>query len=266
MNIKKEEYNGAMYQGAIYPAGFLPQSSPRERAGRKKLTTAAKKVLNAKKRVYRLMQTICANFTGGRDLFVCLTYKAAPEGGRCLEYFHRAMRRAYKKHGLAYKYVARTEAHDMEGTPVREHHHLILSGTWGGLRQLAALIQEAWPYGTVDVRTLREGSDFFEDTARYFIKDSNPRFAHTYSCSRNLDKPREPLRRRVPEREGLETPPGVKLIQCERSDNEFGRFGWMVGKIVDKAAFEDYWRRAERKALGDPWERLRRRRRRLGIN
>ena len=38
------------------------------------------------------------------------------------------MEKAYAKIGLTYKYIAVTEEHDMDGEPVRLHHHLILSG------------------------------------------------------------------------------------------------------------------------------------------
>lgn len=150
----------------------------------------------------------------------------------------------------------------MDGEPVRLHHHLILSGA-ADVR-LAEVVRECWPNGLADVRTLREGADFFEDTAIYLLKEDSHKGkgARRYSTSRNLTPPAEPVRLRLGEEEEAEVPPGVKIIEHVQNANEFGRYEVMVGRIYNQAAFSAWWAAQRRKAAPDPWERLRRRRQR----
>ena len=171
MLYQKQECNGPLYQMCLYSMGTMPGMSPRQRAGRRRTTDAAKQEINRRQRKWRLMQLINANFVSGRDLFVCLTYAPEASRARALEKFHARMKKAYRRRGLEYKYIAVTEEHDMEGEPVRLHHHLILSGAHGV--QLAEVVRECWPHGLADVRTLREGADFFEDTAIYLLKEDS---------------------------------------------------------------------------------------------
>lgn len=128
MIYQKQECNGALYQMCLYSMGTMPGMSPRQRAGRRRTTEKAKQEINRRQRKWRLMQLINANFVSGRDLFVCLTYAPEASRARALEKFHAKMKKAYAKIGLTYKYIAVTEEHDMDGEPVRLHHHLILSG------------------------------------------------------------------------------------------------------------------------------------------
>ena len=260
MLYQKQEANGCLYQMCLYSMGTVPGMSPRQRAGRQRTTDAAKKEINRRQRKWRLMQLINANFQSGRDLFVCLTYAPEASRARALEKFHSKMKKVYAKLGLVYKYIAVTEEHDMDGEPVRLHHHLIISGAPD--QRLADVIRGCWPYGHTDVRTLREGADFFEDTAIYLLKEDKHkgRGARRYSTSRNLMPPAEPVRLRLGEEEEAEVPPGVKIIEQVRNANEFGRYEIMVGRIYDHAAFGAWWAAQRRKAAPDPWERLRRRR------
>ena len=128
MLYQKQECNGPLYQMCLYSMGTMPGMSPRQRAGRRRTTDAAKQEINRRQRKWRLMQLICANFRSGHDLFICLTYAPEAARARALEKFHGRMKAAYKKLGLTYKYIAVTEEHDMDGEPVRLHHHLIISG------------------------------------------------------------------------------------------------------------------------------------------
>ena len=252
MLYQKQECNGALYQMCLYSMGTMPGMSPRQRAGRQQTTGKAKQEINRRQRKWRLMQLINANFVSGRDLFVCLTYAPEASRSRALEKFHAKMKKAYAKRGLTYKYIAVTEEHDMDGEPVRLHHHLILSGAYSV--QLAEVVRECWISGLADVRTLREGADFFEDTAMYLLKDdkNKGKGARRYSTSRN----------RLGEEEEAEVPPGVKMIEHVQNANEFGRYEIMVGRIYDHTAFDTWWQIQRRKAAPDPWERLRRRRQR----
>lgn len=263
MIYQKEEANGCLYQMCLYSTGYTPGASPRQRAGRRKITDEAKKIINARARKWRLMQLTCANFTEMRDLFVCLTYAAAPENeGRQLEGFHRKAKRELSKLGVEHAYIAVTADHELDGTPVRVHHHLIMRGAQGAgmYAALREAIARCWPHGTVDVRPLRQGADFFEDTADYLLEQ--PTKGRKYSTSRNLRPPNEPVRLRLPEDEAGEVPPGVTVIEDKRVANEFGRYRYLVGRIYDRRAFDAYWARQRKRAAPDPWERLRRRRRR----
>ena len=140
----------------------------RQRAGRRRTTEKAKQEINRRQRKWRLMQLINANFVSGRDLFVCLTYAPEASRARALEKFHAKMKKAYAKIGLTYKYIAVTEEHDMDGEPVRLHHHLILSGAHGV--QLAEVVRDCWASGLADVRSCARARTFFEDTAIYLSR------------------------------------------------------------------------------------------------
>ena len=262
MLYQKQECNGALYQMSLYSTGFVPGLSPRQRAGRQRTTTAAKQEINRRRRKWTLMQLINANFREGRDLFVCLTYAPEASRTRALEKFHAKMKKEYAKRGLTYKYISVTEEHDMEGVPVRLHHHLILSGAPD--QRLADVVRGCWTAGLADVRTLREGADFFEDTAIYLLKEDRHKGkgARRYSTSRNLTPPAEPVRLRLGENEEPQVPPGVKIIEQVKNANEFGRWEIMVGRIYDHAAFDLWWAKQKKRAAPDPWERLRRRRNR----
>ena len=272
MIVQKEEANGNLYQLSLYSTGVLPGQSLRQREARRRKTEEYKKRINAKARLWRLMQLICANFAEMRDLFVCLTYAEAPENeGRCLEAFHRRIKRRLAKIGVEHGYIAVTTAHDMPeaDTPVRVHHHLIMHGALGPAAyvQIRDMIADCWPHGTVDVRPLRQNAEFFRDTAQYFLDQPTAEGARKYSCSRNLKQPNEPIRLRLQESAAreVEPPPGVELIDDEPVRNEFGVYRYFVGRIYDKVAFGRYWERQRKRAAPDPWERLRQRHRRAGV-
>lgn len=266
MQIQKEEYNGTLYQMSLYSTGFLPGMSPRQRAERHKLTSEAKKTINAMQRRWRLMQLINANFVGGQDLFVCLTYADAPENeARCLQRFNRKIKTRFGKMDIEHAYVVVTTSHDMDDVPVRVHHHLIMRGALGAgvFRKLQGIIQDCWPEGVADTRVLREGADYFEDTAIYLL--DQPTSGRAYSTSRNLKEPNEPVRLRLPEEEVGVIPPGVTNIERKVRDNEYGRFEYIVGRVYDKKLFEQYWAKQRKRAAPNPWERMQQRKRRAEL-
>lgn len=246
MQILKEERAGALYLMSMYSAGVLRRQPEHGRRERKKLASERKQKINALKRKYGLMQLMGCNFSPGRDLFVYLGWAQEPDeaGWRAaMRRFHRRMEAAYKRFGAVYKYILVTERHTRAGEPCRVHHHLIISGCG---RRALELISRCWGNGSVDVRTLRELTDNFEDTCRYLLKEDKPKGERAYSCSQNLRRPEEPLRRRRRESEAGEVPPGVKVVTHEIKDNEFGRYEILVGKIVDAVAFDRYWAAAQR--------------------
>ena len=267
MVLQKEEANGNLYQLSLFTTGFLPGQSKRQREKRRKQTEAYKKKINDRAALWRLMQIICANFEEMRDLFVCLTYREPPGNeGRRLEAFHKKIKRALAKHGIEHAYVAVTTDHELPDaeTDVRVHHHLIMRGAMGPAMyvKLREEIAQAWTWGEVDVRPLRQNEEFFRDTAQYFLQQPVAKGARRYSTSRNLTPPNEPIRLRLPEDAAGEIPPGVVIVQdAQECDNEFGHYRYLVGRIYDKVAFLRYWEQQRKKAAPDPWERLRQRQR-----
>ena len=234
-----------LYIAYQYSYSVIRRQNPRERAERRKVTSEAKRKINALNRRFELMKLVSVNFTPGRDLFVELGWDHEPdekEDAQALKSFHRRMRRAFQKAGREYKYILVTETHKRDGSDTRLHHHVIMTGLTG--RDLA-LVAEAWPYGSVDVRSLRELTDNFEDTCKYLLKEKKPKNKRAYSTSSNLKRPPEPLKRRVAESADLMVPPGVKLVNRDRRDTDCGRYQILVGKIIDQKAFDCYWDKAQ---------------------
>lgn len=245
MQCRKEEVGGKLYLAYQYSYGVIRRQNPRERAERRKVTSEAKRKINALNRRFELMKLVSVNFTPGRDLFVELGWDHEPdekEDAQALKSFHRRMRRAFQKAGREYKYILVTETHKRDGSDTRLHHHVIMTGLTG--RDLA-LVAEAWPYGSVDVRSLRELTDNFEDTCKYLLKEKKPKNKRAYNTSSNLKRPPEPLKRRVAESADLIVPPGVKLVNRDRRDTDCGRYQILVGKIIDQKAFNCYWDKAQ---------------------
>lgn len=264
MICQKEEANGCLYQMCLYSTGYVPGASPRQRRERYRFTAEAKQKINAMQRKWRVMQLLCANFIESRDLFVCLTYAEAPENeGRDIERFHRAARRLLKKLEIEHTYMVFPACHDLPDCEVRTHFHVVMRGALGPgmFHKLQALVQDCWPFGRVDVRPLRQDTDFFEDTAEYLLDQPGAKGKRAYSCSRNLCPPNEPVRLRLPDEESGQVPPGVKILDDKQHDNQYGSYRYLVGYIYDQKAFNAYWTHQRKRAAPDPWERLRRRRR-----
>ena len=266
MIYQKEEANGNLYQMSLYSIGFVPGESPRQRGERKKQTTEAKKRINALAQQWKVMQLVAVNFHEMRDLFVCLTYETASGNeGDDLRRFNAQMKRELAKLGAEHAYIVFPAEHELPGCSVRAHFHFILRGIEGAgaLTRMTSLIAACWPHGMVDVRPLRQNTEFFEDTVKYLLDQPHSKGRRAYSTSRNLKKPNEPLRLRLPDSEAGEIPPGVKVLDSEAKENQYGVFRYLVGVIVDREAFDAYWARQRKRAAPDPWERIRRRRRRL---
>ena len=175
------------------------------------------------------------------------------------------MKRELAKLGTEHAYIVFPAEHELPGCSVRAHFHFILRGIEGAgaLTRMTSLIASCWPHGMVDVRPLRQNTEFFEDTVKYLLDQPHSKGRRAYSTSRNLKKPNEPLRLRLPDSEAGEIPPGVKVLDSEAKENQYGVFRYLVGVIVDREAFDAYWARQRKRAAPDPWERIRRRRRRL---
>lgn len=173
MQIKKEIRAGKFYEQACYSAGILKKQPPAQRSKRKQMQTEAKRLINFIERKYYLMQLFGVNFKPNRDLFIELSFAKEPtekEEKRALERFHRRMNTFFKKKGKQYRYILVRETHNRDGQPVRQHYHIVCTGT-GQLMQ--EKIIEFWGMGGVNVQSLRELSDNFEDTCQYLLKEKS---------------------------------------------------------------------------------------------
>ena len=265
MNVRKEYFSDTLYLGFTYPVGQIQKASPRTRSRRQRVTSEAKRKINAVWRKWRIMLLLAENFQSGRDLFVCLTFggkePSKKEAARCLEKFHQKMRRAYEKRGMEYIAFVVPEDHTMEGEENRRHFHVILTGCG---RLMLGTLRSCWTFGRVYSEILRDPGDNFADTAEYLLKMRRQKGERAWSTTRNIRQPQDPLRRLIPEAERMEVPPGVKLIEEHRgADGEAGSYAVLVGRVVDPALYARYLRQAKHTIdLRDPWRRLERAKRR----
>lgn len=244
MQAKKEIFAGRFYMQTCYSVVFLPNQRTTERAKRRKLQTEYRKKMNKIKRKYELMQLFGVNFKPNRDFFIELSFKTEPtkqEEEKALRRFHRRMQAFFKSRGREYRYILVRETHNRNGEQVRVHYHLICTGTGKLMKEK---IIEFWDVGSVDVRSLRE-IDNFEDTCNYLLKEEKPKNERAYRCSKNLKRPEEPLRRKIPDSECGQVPEGVILIHHDLRNNDFGRYEIMICKIIDEQAFNRYWELAK---------------------
>lgn len=246
MQAKKEIVAGRLYIQTMYSAGMLPGMRPVERRRREKAQTEAKDRINKTERDFYLVQLFECNFRPGRDLFVELSFRDEPtrkDEDRALQRFHRRMKKYFAARGREYRYIIARETHNRDGDSVRAHYHLICVGTG---QRMQSVIAQNWDAGSVDVRTLRQFFGSFKDTCDYLMKERKEKGERAFRTSRNLRRPEEPLRRKVPECEIGEVPPGVDPIKVEMNgSNPYGRYSIIIGNIVDQAAFDRYWAKAK---------------------
>lgn len=245
MQAKKEIVAGLFYMQTCYSVGFLPSQNPKQRAERTKIQTEYRKKMNKLNRKIELVQLVSANFKSNKDLFIELSFArevTKKEENTILKRFHRRMANYFKKRGREYRYIIVRETHNRDGEPVRVHYHLICTGTGQLMKDK---IIEFWGAGSVDVRSLRELKANFEDTCNYLLKEEKPVNERAYRCSRNLKRPEEPLRRKIPERECGVIPDGVVIVYQDLKDKFWGRYEIIICKIVDEKAFNRYWERAK---------------------
>lgn len=162
--------------------------TPKQRAAKSRVTSAAQAAYNRKDRRKRLEYLIARNFSG-KDRFVTLTSddphrpRNRTEARQQVKDFLATLRKLRKKAGLSFKYIYVTE--DLGGHG-RFHHHLILTAADGDIEQLQSL----WARGNVDVKSLWEyGPDFFTNRAEYMTKERKPKSEKGYVCSQNMIQP-----------------------------------------------------------------------------
>lgn len=159
-----------------------------ERSKNEKLTPSDVEKVNLRNAVKKLMRLIKMNFTSD-DWSLTLTYSKDKrpdvlEARKVLRNFKAAMKRAYQKEGVPFKWIEVTEYKHKA-----IHHHMIVNDCNG---QAVKLIKKLWNYGHVHYSPIWEDGEV-EGLAEYYIKETKKSskeedgFRRTkYSRSRNL--------------------------------------------------------------------------------
>lgn len=210
-----------------------PSDSPKERAAKQKLSTAARQKLNFRAMYVRLARLIAANFSF-RDYWVTLTYMDeflppdAAAARKCLAKYIKRLRVQFGHRGLTLKYIYTTESvPDYPGAPGRIHHHIIISAID------PEIIKSLWGLGQVDVEPLLDGpNDSTEARARYMVKERDPDAEgrkpgkRGWTPSLNLEKP-QVTTYLVPDYFTITPPPGAFILDKAELVNYFGAFQYL---------------------------------------
>ncbi|MCM1219388.1 MAG: hypothetical protein NC548_33330 [Lachnospiraceae bacterium] len=147
---------------------------------------------NERNRWRRMQRIILANFHPG-DWHLILKYRKGEEpetyeeAEKQRKKFLDSMRRAYKKAGIPFKWIAVTER-GKKGQVL--HHHLIIEDIdWDGINTVK-LVKKLWTYGNGFFVEMYEDGEY-EKLAEYIVKSETKEECGwcTYSRSRNLVVP-----------------------------------------------------------------------------
>lgn len=202
------------------------------REQKRKISTMAREMLNARTSFQKLERTLAANFDTG-DLLITLTYddKHLPfdrdEAVRRLRSWVPKWRKARKARGQELNYIYVTEWQSSKGK--RLHHHMVANSTGEDLEEIKRL----WIYGDVEVQRLTfDQWHTYEELASYLTKEPRE-FGHpqvgerTWTPSLGLLQP-EPESESVPDYMTLTAPPEALIL--ERNGpyrNGFGEYAWI---------------------------------------
>lgn len=163
---------------------------------------------NATNRAKKLQRILLLNFKEG-DWHLILRYRPGQrpdtyeDAQAQLKKFMEKMRRAYKKAGCVFKWVAITER-GKKGQAL--HHHLIIEDIATAALNAVETVRRLWA-GTCGLSNLYEDGDF-EQLADYITKmeTKEENTGTTYSHSRNLTMP-VPVRKKMHGRKWREPKP-----------------------------------------------------------
>lgn len=234
---KKVTTAGLLVKAVIYTPP-QPRDNDYTRAAKSRMTTAARRAMNARSAQSRLEMVLAANF-GGADLFCTLTYRddclpqKLKEAKKRIQAFIKAFRLQRRRKGLDLKYVYVTEGRHGDK---RYHHHIVINAS--GLDDLE-LIRSLWQYGdVVDVERIADYE--FVEIAKYITKESaedRPNGAQMWTRSRNLEPP-ELESYFVSDDETLQPPPGAYVLEREEKQNEYGGFSYLKYRLpVERKPF-----------------------------
>ena len=227
MKTKKIIHAGALVLEAIYPRGSA-HDSPKVRAGKRKLSSAAQERMNRKHSYQKLELMLAANFRPG-DLMITLTYDEQHlPGGRSaavnrLKRFRADLSafRREKNRGIMVM-IFNTENAFGEG---RWHHHLVVNNVGEEFEEIRRL----WPWGeNIEIRRLKlDREHSYESLARYLCKEARERPGlRSWSYTRNCKHPEVesfPVEDDTP----LQAPKGSLVYEDAREQNEFGSWRYV---------------------------------------
>lgn len=206
-----------------------PRDTPRQRAEKSRMTTAAQKAANDKSARGKLEMKLACNFTG-RDLFLTLTYRESSKPGSRAEAvqnvrgFIAMLRKSRRLRGEALKYIYVTEEKHGDG---RLHHHLVISATGHDIEEIRSL----WLHGDVtDIEYI--GSREYDVWAGYMTKEGiegRPVGAQLWTASKGLAKP-VVVSEYVPNDTAITTPAGCHVLEKEERETEFGSYCYIKYK------------------------------------
>lgn len=230
MKTKKIIQAGALVLEAIYPRGSA-HDSPRTRAGKRQLSSAAQQRMNRKHSYQKLELMLAANFRPG-DLMITLTYDDAHLPAKRttavnrLKIFRAALSASRRERRLGdMVMIFNTEDAFGEG---RFHHHLVVNNVGEDFEDLRRL----WPWGeNIEIRRLKLDSEHsYESLARYLCKEARERPGlRSWSYTRSCVHP-EVESFPVPDDTPLQPPKGSLVYEDAREANEYG--SWRFVKYL----------------------------------
>lgn len=219
---------GRLVREALWSASF-PNDSPKARAEKQKMSSAARQRLNDKASWQKLKMILAATF-GHRDLVVTVGYDDAhhptsrEDARKKVKAFLTALRADRKEHGRELMYAYNIE--QFHGNR-RFHHMIVVNGTGKDY----ATIRRLWKYGTdVDIKPLEHWG--YEELAKYMTKEARE-FGRghvgdrTWVCSRNCRKPEVMPTEWVSGSVRLQPPPNAYVLRKESIQNEWGSFFYL---------------------------------------
>lgn len=211
-----------MYWKKIYDLGIVKQiekcypgnygAPGKQRAKKRKRTPEEIQRQNQTNRWKKMQRLILANFKEG-DWHLILKYlpknrpQSYKEAVAQRKKFIDEMRKAFKKAGLSFKWIAVTERGKKRAAL---HHHLIIEDKAEPDLNTVQLVKKLWEHGGVQFVSLYEDGEY-EKLAEYIVKAETKEECPwaTYSRSRNLVVPR-PKKEKIYARRWREIPKAPK--------------------------------------------------------
>jgi len=231
MKMKKVIVAGPLVKEVIYSIGGR-YDSPRERAGKHRVSSEALQRMNAIYSWQKLEMMLAANFLPG-DLVIVLTYdddhlpRSRAEAVARLKYFRAKLAAARRARGEILV-MFWNEEHLHHDTNYLEdgrwHHHIVVNSTGEDYNELLKL----WGQGEILIQKLRADKEKnYETLARYMCKEARDKPGQrSWSYTRTAKKP-EVESYRVPDDTTVAAPKGSIVIEEDSTKTEFGSYRYI---------------------------------------
>ena len=234
---------GKLVKQIIYTVADA-QQCPRERAERRKATTAAQARLNLHNSTERLEMLLAANFSPS-DFFLTLTLndehlpKSEKESDnrkklrQIVRAYFKRLRPFYKAAGKELKYV-----YSPQGlTSGRYHIHMAINAPYEDVNKSLELLRSLWNEGFSEVKYF---SSYYEKEGRYIDfgrvagymtreakEEGSPCGVQVWTRSRNLKNPIIEKVERVTESATINTPAGAYQLIKEEQCSPYGSYTYL---------------------------------------